>query len=90
MKIATFIKDLEDWRGYARLYRVDPPINGDCGAKFDYVVVSGVVALDTNRPETLIFGCDENGTTDFSDLAGSFRGDIDHHQALANAGYVTA
>jgi len=88
MKIATFVKNLEGWRGDARLYRVDPPMNGDDGETFEYVIVSDVVAFDTNRPETLIFGCNKDEETDYCDLKGSFRGDIDHNQALRNAGYV--
>ena len=96
-KTAQFIKDVsEQFRGTARLYRMHPPLEGN-----PYVVVSAVdnsemlrgTGIDIERlmlktKETYIFGANENGTVRvFEALEGSYQGDTDIRQALANAGY---
>jgi hypothetical protein len=89
MKKATFIKEIkEGFVGEARLYKVDPPMFcEETESKYEYVIVSGVYALGSG-PETYIFGADENGIVlHWGELNGSFRGEIDHAQALSNAGY---
>lgn len=91
-KTATFIRELgAEFRGDARLYKLDPPIEdsqwSDGVSKYEYVIVSGVEAMFSG-PETLIFPSDEQGNVvDWGDLDGSFRGDIDHERALNEAGY---
>ena len=82
---ATFITQLQGFRGDARLYQVDPPYHGS-----EYLVVSGIdYAFDTGRPETYIFKANPEGEiTDWSELEGSFRGDVDHAGALEGAGYT--
>lgn len=84
MANARFIKDIEGWRGDARLYHVEPPLDG-----YDYVIVSAVPSwFDTMRPETYIFPANENGEEiNMSELSGSFKGDMDHARALRGAGY---
>ena len=85
-------------RGEQRLYRLDPPLTeeawawlsseGEAAQHHEYVVVSAVVAY-MSGPETYIFPADSNGKiTSYSELDGSFRGDLDHVQALTNAGYT--
>lgn len=79
MKV-TFIRRIDGYIGDARLYR-------DEEGKF--LVVSAVVA-PFSGPETYIFSAtEEGGATDFTELEGSFRGGLDHRQALRNAGYVS-
>jgi len=87
-KEAKFISKVIAFKGDARLYRMDPPYIGN-----DYVVVSAVTVPNTmtlsGGPETYIFKSDSHGLIlNFSELPGSFRGDMDHKRALANAGYT--
>jgi len=78
---AVPIKKLTGFTGNAALYRLDPPLDGNV-----FVVVS---ATDKYvEAETYIFAADETGNViDWGELDGSFRGDLDHAKALANAGY---
>jgi hypothetical protein len=87
--IATKVKEMDDWRGDAALYKLDPPlVDGD--GEHEYVVVSAADAF-MSGPETYIFAADMNGHVDcFIELSGSFRGDLCHETALANAGYRVA
>jgi hypothetical protein len=88
-KTATFVKQLNG-RGDGRVYRVDPPMVTDDGDTTEYVWVSAAVAPYTG-PETYIFACDHDGNvTDWMELPGSFRGGLDHREALACAGYDIA
>lgn len=85
-KTATRIPapELNDWRGDARLYQLSEPLDGN-----EYVVVSGI----SNRwgTETYIFGADQSGEiTNWGELEGSFKGSIDHAEALEGAGYEVA
>lgn len=69
--------------GDMRLYRLSHPLDGH-----HYVVVSAVVPMFSNEPETFIFGSGPDGrTTNWLELTGSFRGALDHDAALRNAGY---
>jgi len=88
---ATFIRQLEGWRSDARLYHLDPAISfetiDDMG-KTDYVIVSAARMMG---PETYIFPARKDGTAiNMLELSGSFRGSLDHAQALLNAGYKKA
>lgn len=82
-KTATLVKSgLPSFTGDARLYRLSEPLDGN-----EYVVVSATVAMFSG-PETYIFAADETGkVTGWSELSGSFRGDLDHQAALQGAGY---
>lgn len=90
---ATLQATLPDWRGSAQVYRVDPPMtyrdDADDPKTTDLVVVSAVVAY--SGPETYIFPARKVGdsfeTINMLELHGSFRGALDHAQALKNAGY---
>lgn len=82
-KTATKIKNLNGWEGDARLYRLSEPLDGH-----EYVIVSAVVAMFSG-PETYIFPADPEGeVTGWGELEGSFRGGLDHVEALEGAGYV--
>jgi len=93
---ATFIRHIKGWTGDARLYRLSEPLikkseyDGDAEEKYDYVVVSAVVAMFSG-PETYIFGSDKEGEVEsYHELKGSLRGKLDHTVALAGAGYLLA
>lgn len=91
-KVAKFIKELEGFSGKAELYKLEPAIEqtswvDDKVKKYDYVIVSAIVA-PYSGPETYIFGATKDGEiANWSELNGSFRGALDHEQALKNAGY---
>lgn len=99
MGTATFVKGLSDMRGHASLYKLDPPlVVTDCDwnaeeadrevlETHEYVVVSAVV-VPFNGPETYIFPANAEGhITSWGELEGSFRGGLDHAEALKGAGY---
>jgi hypothetical protein len=53
----------------------------------EFVIVSATYVAPTG-PETYIFASDKKGNiTDWGELDGSFRGDLDHAEALRLAGY---
>ena len=93
---AKFLARVPSYRGDARAYEVNPPMEYhnlgslDDVAYTQYVIVSAVW-VEYTGPETYIFpACkkgDEIVAINHLELDGSFRGDIDHEQALANAGY---
>lgn len=97
-KTATFIRDVSAQnkaRGEQRLYLVSPPM---VAAKWDdsetteypYVIVSAVDVIFSG-PETYIFPATPGGEiADWGELAGSFKGALDHEEALTNAGYTVA
>lgn len=80
---ATFLKEQISHRGAVqRVYRLEPG-----GPLPEFVCVSAIVAMFSG-PETYVFACDAEGEiTDFSDLEGSYRGGLDHDEALRGAGY---
>lgn len=90
---ATLIKELDGFKGDARLYKVDPAIvqrdwDDNEVAKHDYVVVSAVDVM-VSCPETYIFPANEHGEiVDWGELDGSFKGGMDHEAALNLAGYA--
>lgn len=83
-KIATFIKDMTSRTATQKLYRMSPPHEGH-----EHVVSSGVAsAFDTGLPETYLFGAEADGKViSYSELDGSFRGSVDHDEAIRSAGY---
>jgi hypothetical protein len=84
---ATKVKDLPGFRGKAALYFLDPPVDDD----MEYVVVSATVVPFGEGPETYIFPADSSGEiTDWGELHGSYKGDLDHAKALRGAGYEVA
>lgn len=69
---------------YQKHYRLDPPLDGI----YADVVVSAA-DVPYSGPETFIFGANEKGEiSDWGELPGSYRGGLDHEQALRNAGYT--
>lgn len=84
--LARKLRDLAGFTGTATLYELTPPLKGD-GKAYRYVAVSATVALFSG-PETYIFGANKSGeVTQWMELPGSYRGGLDHAEALRNAGY---
>ena len=94
MNTAKELKKLEGFTGDARLFQVSPPVSYDYDydteqnqKSTEYVVVSAADVVFSG-PETYIFPANEQGeVVDWSELEGSYRGGLDHRQALENAGY---
>lgn len=101
--IATFVRKLTDFRGDARLFklskpfqydRYDPSNKKEIPVVVEFVVVSGIDTSSIhellNERETYIFAANSKGEiSDWLELKGSFKGKIDHAQALKNMGYKT-
>jgi hypothetical protein len=82
---AKEIRRIAGMRGDARLYELSRPLEGH-----RYVIVSATCAY--SGPETYIFparkdATDCKGIKSWGDLNGSYRGGLNHGQALRNAGY---
>lgn len=93
MTTATFLRDLEGFRGHAALYRLSDPVpfgwNSDVSKTTDHVVISGA-DVPYSGPETYIFPANSDGEViDWLEMEGSFRGEIDHARAIAEAGWTT-
>lgn len=86
--------NLPDFRGKAHLYELSEPVEFDYDFETDtnkqetnYVIVSATTVLYSG-PETYIFPASKEGNIlSWQELSGSFRGALDHAQALQNAGY---
>lgn len=93
MKTAIFIRVVSEVHSGARLYSVSPPMVGYAWDDkdpplHDFVVVSAVNVVFFG-PETYIFGSNAEGEMGcMMELPGSFKGALDHAQALENAGYA--
>lgn len=93
IKTATFVRSLAGFTGDARLYMVSPAAeqrdwDGALEATHDYVIVSATT-VPFSGPETYIFPATPDGeVADWGELDGSYRGGLDHEEALRNAGYV--
>ncbi len=94
MKTATFIRAIVGCQGDQRLYRLSDPLrksffdesDSEIGAQ-EFVIVSAATVL--GEPETYIFAASEDGAvTNWGELPGSFKGALDHEEALRGAGYV--
>ncbi len=93
---AAFIRNLDNFTGDARLYKLDPPMSYEgwddetdknATTTTEWVVVSATVAPYSGA-ETYIFPSNAEGEiTSWGELDGSFRGALDHAEALANADY---
>jgi len=98
MNKAKRVKDrLSGFNGYASLYRLEPPMhytdyfsgpdNEDVEREAEYVIVSAADVMFSG-PETYIFPATSDGKiVDWGELPGSFKGGLDHAQALEGAGY---
>ena len=89
---AMLVRKLQsrDWAGDARLYRLEPPLRDERSHEhsiYEYVVVSAVTVAYSG-PETYVFGVNEQGEVlNRIEQEGSYRGGLDHAEALRRAGY---
>ena len=91
----TYLRTLDGFTGEARLYRVtgDPgelvryQDENDEACVTAYVIVSATTVAGT--PETYIYPSSNDGQIlSWTELAGSFKGALDHDQAIAGAGWA--
>lgn len=96
-KTATLLRQLEPWLGDARLYRLSDYAEynrsdytkqgNNKKGRTKYVVVSATT-VSFFGPETYIFPSDAHGETlNMLEMAGSFRGGLDHTRALKSLGF---
>lgn len=85
---ATLVKEMESSAGASlRLYKLSEPYtvrdyDGDEKVTCDHVVVSAV-HVAYSGPETYVFPADDAGEViDWGELDGSFKGALDHEEAL--------
>lgn len=78
MKTATLINSRVSESGaQQRTYKLSKPLDGHS------IVVVSAVNAPFSGPETYIFPGDEDGkVTDWGELDGSYRGGLDHEEAL--------
>lgn len=75
------------WRGLARLYRLDPPMQTEDYGSVGHVIVSAVNAMPSG-PETFIFPATPDGKAiAMAELPGSYIGGMDHQAALRMSDY---
>ena len=85
-KTATLLRKLDDFQGDARLYVLSEPVAYG-NEESNYIIVSAA-SVPLSGPETYIFPANEDGEViDWGELDGSFRGSLDHEEALTGAGY---
>lgn len=92
-KTATFVREIpmKGSLGYheVRLYQLSEPVDSEAGP-VEYVYVSAA-DLPYVGTETYMFPATADGEViDWGELDGSYRGGLDHEQALINAGYEVA
>ena len=98
MKTAKHIKTLKGFAGNASLYELSEPIeydkpwdDEDPPAKTTKLVVVSAANVMFSGNETYIFPSNEKGEIiDWGELEGSYRGGLDHTEALRNAGFEIA
>lgn len=87
---ATFVKDLGKGTGSQKLWPLSEPVTagyGEDNETTEYVVTSATIAMSSG-PETYIFASDAEGEiTNWGEMTGSFRGELDHEHAIENAGW---
>lgn len=91
---AKFERDLSGFTGSAKLWSLSEEVpygfqkddSVECN-KTKYVATSATDVM-LSGAETFIFPTDENGSVlDWSEMEGSFRGSLNHEQAILNAGW---
>jgi hypothetical protein len=82
MKMSKFALKIKTMNSRQVLWRLDPPLDGH-----EYIITSASDVMFTG-PETYIFPADKDGNiTDWCELRGSYRGELNHKRCFANIGY---
>lgn len=91
-KIAVPVEFKNRYGHTKKLYRLSPPLTGedwDGGTYLHKYVIASGADVPYSGPETYIFPANEHGEiTDWGELDGSYRGDINCDKAIENAGYT--
>jgi len=91
MKQATFIKNLDSFTGEAALYKLSEPAQYDKPSKKTKFVAVSATNAKFSGPETYIFPANEDGEViAWGEMNGSYRGGLDHVEALNGLGYQVA
>lgn len=86
MPLHTYPWEIDDYAKADEHDERECPGTGTCTST-EYVWVSAANVMFSG-PETYIFPCDADGeVTDWGELPGSYKGGLDHEEALAEAGY---
>jgi hypothetical protein len=99
MNTATLVKEWIHHLGVQKTYRLSPPMQREfecfaCGnianRDVEHVIVSACIVASSG-PETFIFeGTADGHIVNWSEMAGSKHGTLDHAEALRSAGYEVA
>lgn len=83
---ATFVRNLSNFNGEAKLFRVEPAAAYDGDKTTEHVAVSKVCGAWAH--ETYIFPANERGEViEWTEMDGSARGEHSHEDVLRSAGY---
>lgn len=98
MKTATWIRDVSaHFNGSAALHRLSEPVvchvwdsSHETVEVVEWVVASAV-NVPFSGPETYVFPANEDGeAVSFAEMEGSYRGGLDHGEALRGLGFEVA
>lgn len=96
MITATLVRSLNDKHGDGskKLWRLSQPVRTSRDEEdittTEFVVSSGAYVLFSG-PETYLFAATAEGeVAEWSEMSGSFKGALDHEEALERAGWVKA
>jgi hypothetical protein len=82
MKMSKFATKVKDVNSKQVMWQLEPPLDGN-----KYVITSAST-VDFTGPETYLFACDKEGNiTNWCELPGSYRGELNHKRCFANIGY---
>lgn len=82
MTMSKFVTKIKDVDSSKILWKAEPPLDGH-----EYVITSAM-DVEYSGPETYVFASDKHGEiTDWCELRGSFRGELNHKKCFANIGY---
>jgi hypothetical protein len=80
--MSKFVTKIKDVNGRQVLWKAEPPLEGH-----EYIITSESNVMFTGA-ETYIFASDKDGNiTDWCELPGSYRGELNHKKCFSNIGY---
>ena len=80
--MSKFVSKIKDINSRQTLWKAEPPLDGN-----EYIITSASDVMFTGA-ETYIFPADKDGNiTDWCELRGSYRGELNHKRCFSNIGY---
>ena len=80
--MSKFVSKIKDINSRQILWKAEPPLEGN-----EYIITSASNVMFTGA-ETYIFPADKDGNiTDWCELPGSYRGELNHKRCFSNIGY---